>query len=198
MQSILISTCNSTSESLTYKILSNRAIVFNNTENSLSVKYDGVKNKVSLNLDNDTIVQDSDKNMSLNTDIDIKTLTLSRTVPYDGNKYIGSLTSTRTILLLVDTSGTGGISGTLYQKGSTVLSSYFISVFPSGTPSIKGAFTYTDKDYFVKATYNSKTYIGLKTTHGSSVDVFFNGFDNRNSSLTYDYVDSDLSNIEVL
>lgn len=171
-----------------------REIVFYPDENELYLKNKDKFHKVSKGA-GENISVSSDKIISLNDEISVKEMDVqNEDIQFYYNEYLGEISPSKQVLLIIDTSSNGGIGGNIQVIGNDIATTYHICLNDKGTYELVGASSFSTKDDIVKVSYHGQEYIAIKFVHGKSGSVYLQGFDTRNYNLSnLTYVDSELT-----
>ena len=143
-----------------------------------------VLRKITTTADNKNIIIDDDDNVSLKDSINLKGITVK---PYDnapseyGNVVLGTISPTKTILLLSNVSEVPGtISGDIFEVGDNITSAYHISLSNTGSRALSGCSSKEKARFCQVLDKNGTTWYGLKFLNDDvNSTIYFHGFDTR-------------------
>lgn len=181
-------------KSVLKNLLLDRSIVYYTSEDELYIKNKGEFYKVSkgegLNINiSENKVFSLEDNILVNS-----TKVQNEDMPFYYNEYLGEVSPTKQILLIIDVLQGGGIGGYIQIVGQSISAAYRLCVSPNGDFDMEGASTFSSKDEIVKVNYNGREYIGIAFAHNLPCSVYLQGFDSRNYSLKdLVYTDNELT-----
>lgn len=192
MQEILIPSSDIPKDILK-RFLLDRNLVFYPSENELYLKNNDNFYKISKG-EGTNISISSDKVISLKDDISVKECKVtSDNTNFYYNKYLGSISPNKQVLLILKSSDKGAIGGNIQVIGENIAATYHLCVSNNGNYELIGASSFKKKEDIIRVSYLGQEYIGIKFFHEKSANVFLQGFDSREYNLdNLNYSDNQL------
>lgn len=175
----------------------NRSPLYDVDDKQLYVKYDEELIPIGkIAVDDYNIQFDADHRVKLNENITVKTVTVEPVasgIAYNASIDFGKQPAFRSIRLICkkQSGNHGVIGGMIYEQGEGVDSVYHFMLTPSGSRSLSGATTYSEKAIFVQVTIKGDTakdpgtYLGIQFPANSKAQLYFNGFNTIDKDSLY-------------